>query len=186
MKKYSKGEIAKTILLVLAVAGTVATVASIAVVAPNAVQLLKYFLPKNYRDKNRISKSVSRLKANGLLIEKKRSGVAYFHLSPKGDRRASQYHLETMKIQKQKKWDGFWRIILFDIPEKQKQARRALNFSLKKLGCIQYQKSVFLTPFPCEKEIRFATKCFTVQKHVQIITASAIDDAKKYQKIFQV
>ena len=75
---------------------------------------------------------------------------------------------------------------MFDVPEKKAQARRAINLALKRLGCAQYQKSVFITPFPCEKEIDFIGECFGVRDYIRIITANEVEKSDLLKKTFNI
>lgn len=168
MKRYSKGEMREVILSALLVSGVIATT----LVAPNAVQLFKYFGPKTKADRSGIRRSVARMEKQGLIARKK-SGVIV--LTRTGKRIAMRSQLKNMRIAPQQKWDGLWRIIMFDIPEEKKLARRALGFRLKELGCASYQKSVFVTPYPCVKEIDFVGECFNVRSYIRIITAQDVE-----------
>ena len=47
------------------------------------------------------------------------------------------------------KWDGQWRLITFDIPERVRGARDALRLVLKRAGFVQLQQSVWIHPFEC-------------------------------------
>jgi len=181
MKKYEKGEIVDIVLRALLLVGFIA----FAVAAPNAVQIFKYFDPKNTQDRARIKKSVWRLEKSGYIKRKDGKG-GLFMLTEKGREKAMRYALAQMKIVEQKKWDKKWRIVMFDVPEKKKQARRAINFSLKKLGLIQYQKSVFITPFQCDKEIDFVGECFGVRDNISIITATEVEKAVALKKVFNI
>lgn len=51
------------------------------------------------------------------------------------------------------RWDGFWRLIVYDIREAEKKLRARLRRELKHLGFAFVQKSVWLSPFPVEKEL---------------------------------
>lgn len=180
MEKQTRDERKETILNILLGVGLLTT----AIVAPNAVQLFKYFLPKNNRDRWKIKQSFSRLEKNGLVKRKTTDGEDYYTLTLLGNKRAKRYQLDSMKIAQQKKWDGLWRLVMFDIPEEQKMARRGINLVLKKLGCAQYQKSVFITPYPCKKEIDFVGECFNARKYIRIITAREVEGVGKIKKIF--
>ena len=52
-----------------------------------------------------------------------------------------------------KKWDGYFRVVIYDIPEKQNLVRDHLRSELKRLGFKFIQKSVWATPFPVENEL---------------------------------
>lgn len=157
-----------------------------AIVAPNAVQLFKYFTPKNNRDKWKVKQSFLRLEKNGLIKKRTTKGDDYYSLTLLGHKRANRYKLSTIKITQQKQWDGLWRLVMFDIPEEKKMTRRAVNLALKKLGCVQYQKSVFITPFPCIKEIDFVGECFDIRKHIRIITAREVEGVEQIKKVFKI
>lgn len=107
-------------------------------------------------------------------------------LSQKGKKLAIRLDLETMKIQKQNNWDGKWRIVLFDIPEKLKKVREAIRFHFRDVGLVEYQKSVLISPYPCEKKIKFISEFYHVRKHIRFIVAQALDDEKIYKKKFGI
>ncbi len=97
-----------------------------------------------------------------------------------------EYRLSRIKIPVQKSWDKKWRLIMFDIPEEKKLARRAINGALKNIGCVTYQKSVFITPYPCIKEIDFVGNCFLARPYIKIVTAEIIEDTAKFRKHFKL
>ncbi|MFA5997253.1 MAG: hypothetical protein WC791_02065 [Candidatus Paceibacterota bacterium] len=182
LKDTTKDEVVEIILSTLLVVGVLA----VAVTMPNAVQLFKYFGPKNSKEQWGIRRSVSRLEKSGYIGKRKMQGVEYYVLTAAGKERAMRYKLKSMTIMRQKKWDGLWRIVMFDIPEDKKFARRALGHSIQKLGCVQYQKSVFITPFPCADVIDFAGECFDVRKHIRIITAKDVEGVGSIKKHFKI
>ena len=80
--------------------------------------------------------------------------------------------LKALRPKKQDVWDHRWRIVIFDIPNYLKSARDAFAATLKRLGFIHFQKSVFLCPYPCEEELEILVDYFGISKHVEIIIAS--------------
>src|SRR3989344_4682297 len=52
------------------------------------------------------------------------------------ENKALKFKIDEMEIKKPAKWDGEWRIVIFDIPERFKKAREALRKKLKDLGFI--------------------------------------------------
>lgn len=176
---YTRGEVQEIILSALLVVGVI----TVAIVAPNAVQIFKYFDPETKSDRARIRRSIARMEKRGLIRERR---VGSFILTRKGETAAMRHRLKEMKIAPQKKWDGLWRIIMFDIPEEKKMARRALHHALKELGCAQYQKSVFVTPYPCTKEIDFVGECFNVRSYIRIITAQGVENEHKLKRHFNL
>lgn len=89
--------------------------------------------------KSALSQAVKRLRERGLLtIEKKTDEEAVlFKLTSLGK--------ESLGYIDEKQWDGKWRIILFDIPEKQKVTRNVLRRRLREWDFELWQQSVWIT-----------------------------------------
>lgn len=88
-------------------------------------------------------------------------------LSEKGRQRSLSFKFDTLAIKAPDRWDGKWRTVLYDIPEKKKPAREALRAKLKELGFYEWQKSVWVHPFPCRDEIDFVIEVFDLRPYVR-------------------
>jgi CRISPR-associated endonuclease Cas2 len=88
-------------------------------------------------------------------------------LTSSGKILAKEIDISNIKLKILKKWDGKWRMVLFDIPEKNRAGRNALRQKIKELGFTELQKSVFVYPYPCRKEIDEVIKFFRLEKFVQ-------------------
>jgi len=106
-------------------------------------------------------------------------------LTNRGKERVIKFSFDLLEIKKPEKWDGKWRIIIFDIPNKYKQAREALRCKIKELGLRQLQKSVWIYPYDCEDEILFVAEAFEVQKYIEIITAERLLHSNVIKKHFK-
>src|SRR3989338_4761077 len=122
------------------------------------------------------------------LVARRRSkdGTITMELSDAGRRRALTFNLATMKIARPQKWDGRWRMVLFDVPEEGKSIRDAFRAHLKRLGFYELQKSVFVYPFECRDEIDFIVELHDLRPHVRFIVAYSIDNAMHLKKIFDL
>ncbi len=105
-------------------------------------------------------------------------------LTDKGKKKAITFNMDNMEIKKPKKWDKKWRLVLFDVPEKHKPAREALRDALKRLGFHEYQKSVFIHPYECQKEIDFIIEYFDIRRFVRTLIADELDNDIHIRKIF--
>lgn len=98
-----------------------------------------------------------------------------------------EIQLDDMEIEKPAHWDKKWRVVIFDIPDKfKRRARDALREKLKKLGFCQLQKSVWVIPYPCQKEIQLLCELFNITPFVNIITAESIYNDIKLRKYFKL
>lgn len=50
-------------------------------------------------------------------------------------------------------WDGYWRVVFYDVAEAERKLRERLRHELKRLNFKYLQKSVWLTPFPVEEDL---------------------------------
>src|SRR3989344_4774734 len=84
-----------------------------------------------------------------------KDGTISLKLTTEGHERADFLKIRDslITITKQKVWDGLWRIVMFDIPEKKRAFRDILRSHLKTIGFIELQRSVFIFPYPCEDEM---------------------------------
>ena len=89
-----------------------------------------------------------------------------------------------MKPRPRKTWDGLWRILVFDIPNDKKNARDALAATLKRLDFVPLQKSVFVSPHPCEDELEIIADYFGVSDNVHVIVATGVSQDKEIRRIF--
>lgn len=127
----------------------------------------------NRYSKKKIENSLVYLKKKKWLeIVSEKNGRVRVRLTNKGRKRLSEYSLDAIRIKKPKKWDGKWRVLMFDIPAYPKRynhAREALRNKIKDLGFFQIQKSVWAYPYDCEDEILFITEMFGVQTYVELL-----------------
>lgn len=74
-------------------------------------------------------------------------------LTQEGRKRAGKYQIEKLQIARPKKWDGKWRVVIFDIPSHSDFVRNVFRKKLKEFGFYLIQKSIWAYPFECKKEI---------------------------------
>lgn len=113
-------------------------------------------------------------------------GSCKLTLTKKGQWQAKRLSLlgSTIKFKAPKKWDGKWRIVLFDIPEKDRAFRDILRAHLKELKFRKMQQSVFVSPHPFEQPILELIEIYEARVHVRVVTAQKIDNEETLKKIF--
>ncbi|MEK7121329.1 MAG: hypothetical protein AAB857_01325 [Patescibacteria group bacterium] len=132
-----------------------------------------------------LNNAIRDLYRSKLIKERENSdGSLTMVLTDKGKKKAITFNIDNMEIKKPKKWDKKWRLVLFDIPEKHKPAREALRDALKRLSFHEYQKSVFIHPYECQKEIDFVIEYFDIRPFVRIIISVSLDNELHFRKLF--
>ena len=104
-------------------------------------------------------------------IDKKENedGITALVLTKKGKWKSLNCQLNNIKNKKER-WDGKWRMVAFDIPQKYKKGRDALREKLKKIGFCGLQKSVFLSPDIIADEIKELINELDLRSHVTVIS----------------
>lgn len=173
----------KVVFAILLTAG----VLTVAAMAPNIFVIFgkrKRF--NNYSDKQ-LMNAYYGLKRQGLVeIVKEEEDNLTVKLNYKNKTKIKKFSLDIISIPKEKKWDGKWRVIIFDIPVKHNRARAAMTTKLKELGLYKLQKSVWVYPFPCKDEILFISIFFKIDRFVNILLAENIESDYKLKKFFDL
>lgn len=108
------------------------------------------FIPSKYKRHNFYA-AVRRARRVGNIEKIMKSDGPYFRLTSQGKEKILG-EFALLKFWKQK-WDKKWRLVFFDIEEKNRGQRDLLRAKLYELGFGQLQESVYLSPFPIEKEM---------------------------------
>ncbi len=180
IEQFSRGEIAKTILKGLAIGGFV----GITIFAPNALQIVNLFKPKNYRERARIKYALNTLHKKSYVKYSPTKNNPSILITSQGLKKAREYSLDNLKIYEPKKWDKNWRMVLFDIPEKLRRSRREVSFRLKDIGFFPYQDSAFVIPYECRREVNIISEHFFVKKYIKYLTIKTMEDEKMLKKHF--
>ena len=133
------------------------------------------YLNQRNIDKNDYSTKLWQLEKRGYIaryLKEKQNNIV---LTDHGKDKVIKYMIADFKIFIPEKWDKKWRIVVFDIPNEKKTARDILASKLKKLGFIRLQKSIFVFPYDCQKEIDYLREVYEIKPFVQYIVAESID-----------
>lgn len=138
-------------------------------------------------DKRSLLRSVNKFKFERIVSFKEApDNTVSIILTEAGKKKALKYKLDDLKINNPRKWDKKWRLVIFDIPEKKKNAREALRSMLKRLGLYQLQRSCFVYPHNCEDEINFVIEMFEIRTYVSIIEATKITNEASLKLKFEL
>lgn len=106
-------------------------------------------------------------------------------LTDKGKTKFLKYRLDEMHLQTQK-WDGRWRLIIYDVPHFKKTEREMFRRFLKSMAFYQLQESVYLTPFNCYDEIEYLRTYFGVVEEVIYLTVNELENDSAYRQYFGI
>lgn len=128
---------------------------------------------------------VYNMKKQGLIVYSPLDNSKGIKITAKGHFRARKAELKHLKITRPQKWDGQWRLILFEIPDKHKSTRKAFVKKLYELGFRQLKRSAWLHPFPCREEIDFLALNYKFTKFLNYLEINRINNQRELIKKFK-
>jgi DNA-binding transcriptional regulator PaaX len=136
-----------------------------------------------YTSKNRpeyaISRSIKNLTGEGILECFQTDHQLYFRLSEEGRKRINSNAIDDDTALVANNWDGYWRIVILDLPEERKNERDALRYLLKKAGFICMKNSVWISMYPYENLFMNIKKDLGLTSEMMIIVTDKIDEETK-------
>ena len=125
--------------------------------------------------KQRLHETAWRLRKKGLIEFRVQHGRKIMDLTVAG--RAEVQRMERFggTLPRPRRWDGRWRIVVFDIPERRRQLRDRLRDLVRSLGFYRLQQSVWVYPYDCEEIITLLKTELKTGRNVLYIIADAIE-----------
>jgi len=131
-------------------------------------------------NKQVIRNTVSRLKKEGYIKEVEIKGRKKYIATLKGKIKILAY------LKKDKKWDGKWRIVVFDVPEKKKKMRNFFRQKLNELGFRQLQKSVWICPYNIADTVEELIELCQAKPYVHYLLVEELDNKNLLMKLFKL
>lgn len=176
-RRVRKGEIQKLVLESVKAAGLI----SIFLVAPNVVgAMAKLGIIQSPRQRDLVERSSKRLVDAGLLLWDE----GKLRLTAKGEVALRRLTLRQVRQQKPRSWDKRWRVLIFDIPERRRATRDGIRSTLRAMGFVRLQDSVWAYPYDCEDLITLLKADFKVGKDMLYLVVEAIENDASIRKSF--
>ena len=113
-----------------------------------------------------------------------RQGISVV-LTSKGMRYLQKIRLRDENLKK-KKWDGKWRVLVFDVWEKSRRKRDQLRREIKEFGFVQLQQSVWIYPFECGVFIELLRTELQFGRNIRYMVVERLDDDERLRARFGV
>lgn len=137
----------------------------------------KNFKKENNTNKETIRQSLRRLQSQGIV---KKTGLK-FVLTKEGLEIIEK--IIGRKILLTKKWDKQYRLVIFDIPEKKRNARNWLRSELYMLEYSQLQMSVFIGKHPLPDDIIKDISRHGIEEYVNYLLVKNVHNKKRISNL---
>ncbi|MEK7135094.1 MAG: hypothetical protein AAB780_00105 [Patescibacteria group bacterium] len=177
LKRRKKNDLQKIILETVADVG----ILSVALLAPNVIGALgKLGLMPHRRQGESVSSSASKMVKNGLL---KYNGK-FYELTERGKEKLRLWRFNNFSLNKPKKWDGKWRVITFDVPDKKRKVRDKIRYLFKLAGLYPLQESLWVYPYDCEDIIALLKTEYGVGKNLLYLIVEELENDRHLRSEF--
>ena len=165
----------KEVLQLIAVGGITVSTLLIPSLPMALISVYKQWKKVNKSDVGRI---IKRLEKQDMISLRENDGKIQIQITEKGQKRLLEYDFENIRLGSKRR-DGKWRLIIFDIPEVKKRSRDAFRKKLLQLGFVRLQDSVFVSAFPCKKEVDFLAHFLEISDDVTLVVVDRIERGER-------
>jgi CRISPR/Cas system-associated endoribonuclease Cas2 len=172
----------QTAMLYAAVGGVMVAIGAV----PDFRRILKYYTgrQKGARFNYKAKSVLGRLATKGLIMFEERGDKRYARITEVGKRVLELETLREKSLQKPKRWDKRWRVVIFDIPERRKSVRARLRRFMGEYGFVRLQDSVWIYPYDCEDLIALAKAKFRIGLDVLYMLVEQLEHDKHLREHF--
>ena len=121
--------------------------------------------------------------ARANLIKKSASSPGGYVLTPQGRNRATEILLKW-RFKQNPRWDGRWRVVIFDVPEQRRHDRYFLRQQLKAMDFHLLHKSVWVSPYDPPPFFRELLSVSKLLSNSRILLVESMDYDRDLRKRF--
>ena len=140
---------------------------------------MEEFKDKNVKTSYALARALKNLVESGCAEIHKSERQNYAKITAYGKTRLNTMALEGEDALVSQAWDGFWRIILLDLPESRKSERESLRYLLKKANFVCLKNSAWISPHPYEYLFTNIKKDLGLTTEMVIIVTQFVDEEMK-------
>lgn len=130
---------------------------------------------EDIKSKYALARSLKNLVECGFAELHESAHQSYAKLTLEGKKKLHSLKLDNENTLVNTSWDGYWRIILLDLPENRKQERESLRYLLKKAGFVCLKNSAWISPLPYEHLFENIKHDLNLTTELVIIITNKID-----------
>ncbi len=183
-KVRTKTSIQHVLLHTVATAGLL----SVALLAPNALQVLRVFDGSKSRRMNPkylFGTAFEKLIGKRMLQIEQTPRGKFVRLTEKGKFELAS-KIGKARVQKPRRWDKRWRVVIYDIKEQRKKLRIQLKEILRAYGFYRLQDSVWVYPYDSEALLILLKANFKIGNEVLYLVVEQVENDKHLKEHFGI
>lgn len=105
---------------------------------------------RSVKPKYVINRTIKKLIEDGAIEQYDTEQSSFLSLTSTGRQKLRNIKLSSQSHLVSTEWDGYWRMVIVDIPESRKKDQDAIRYILKKAQFVQLKQSLWISPYPLE------------------------------------
>jgi DNA-binding transcriptional regulator PaaX len=158
---------------------------ALSMVAPNVAGMFAKKVASLSQLQVRSRSAITRLSRKGLVRLVRIDGAISVEITPRGRALLALYEAKTLLARNQK-WDGRYRLVAFDIPQCFKKRRDLLRTTVRNLGFLHLQHSLWIFPHDCEEVVALLKSELKLGKSVIYMVVDEIENDTWIRKHFKL
>jgi len=132
-----------------------------------------------------VRSKLTQLQKEGLVSFEERKGIRYARITPAGrNALIIRGNLLAQKKREPRRWDGRWRVVIFDIPERRRAIRDELRRMMRSFGFYRLQDSAWVYPYDSEDVIALAKAELKLGSSVLYMIVEHIENDRQLKEEF--
>lgn len=133
-----------------------------------------------------LKRTLRRLEKQKLVEIKEKKGKQIVKITDAGRVKILKYAIDEIKLKAPKKWDGYWWLVSYDLPEKMARFRNILRHYFLSWGFYPLHESVYLHAYPCRDETTFLKEYLGIGEYIKIFKVQVLENDKIFKEFFGV
>jgi len=124
-----------------------------------------------------INRTLRKMIDDNMLDEHETEQSSFLSLTSSGRQKLRNIKLSSENHLVSTTWDGYWRMVIIDIPESRKKDQDAIRYLLKKAQFVQLKSSVWISPYPLEHMMINIKRDMNLEEDVLVFVTDKLDSA---------
>lgn len=127
------------------------------------------------KPKYTIARTLKKMVDDEMIDEHETERSSFLSLTSSGRQKLRNIKLNSQHHLVSTTWDGYWRVIIVDIPESRKKDQDAVRYLLKKAQFVQIKNSIWITPYPMEHMMINIKHDMNLEEDILVLVTNKLD-----------
>lgn len=122
-----------------------------------------------------INRTIKKMVDDDMLAKHDTEQSSFLSLTSSGRQKLRNIKLSSDSHLVSTIWDGYWRMVIVDIPESRKKDQDAIRYILKKAQFVQLKSSLWISPYPLEHMMINMKKDMGLESEIMVLVTNKLD-----------